>query len=457
MITELPNDCKMETLTPMEKFALARFCYNLGIFMWDDDTYNREEQKLKKFLPDNEFANRSYEDDPIPFDVLNKLNLDDSIYFEMVSQQTTTLENESPEYKKYLDIMGERMSKSINPKYNMKEAYRVFERLAGYELCVSPKIDGVYAKLAYEKMGSTSESSDYRFKCSISRARGDNAPINYTNNMSRIAPKAFTTEENGINQFVVMSGETFCDMDAVEYVSEKYDMNLKTSRSAGKSMLQNNIYLAEDYSYMKIVIHGTDFKERMSEGYDFATDLGFTVVPYVVRTYEHMQFSEFEEWVEQLIDEVLEKCDRFAEVYGFHLLLDGLVVAVDDRKESAKLETEGIYDEGSFALKVLRWAPGVYMTKVLSINFEQKASNIGLVAAVEPIKTTSGITISRVNLFNPRTLILNDITVGSEIVIMYKNETTPLFICNSTDRNSAALIEAAITGSNVIIADDWEM
>lgn len=56
----------------LEKYIIARWCYAIGEDYISDMEYRQIEEQLKKEMPDNEYVNRSWSDDPCPIELLQK-------------------------------------------------------------------------------------------------------------------------------------------------------------------------------------------------------------------------------------------------------------------------------------------------------------------------------------------------------------------------------------------------
>ena len=59
----------------LDKYIIARWCYAIGENFIDDIEYKCIEEKIKEEIPDNEYVNRSWSDDPCPIELLQKYNL----------------------------------------------------------------------------------------------------------------------------------------------------------------------------------------------------------------------------------------------------------------------------------------------------------------------------------------------------------------------------------------------
>lgn len=62
-------------MTDYEKFIIARWAYAIGEPIMNDVEYNSLEKKLKAEMPDDEYVNRSWSNDPCPLELLEKYNL----------------------------------------------------------------------------------------------------------------------------------------------------------------------------------------------------------------------------------------------------------------------------------------------------------------------------------------------------------------------------------------------
>lgn len=59
----------------LEKYIIARWCYAIGEDFIDDIEYGCIHDRLSVDMPDNEYVNRSWSDDPCPIELLEKYNL----------------------------------------------------------------------------------------------------------------------------------------------------------------------------------------------------------------------------------------------------------------------------------------------------------------------------------------------------------------------------------------------
>lgn len=418
-------------LSVVEKLYLARFCYKNGISYLTDAEYDYGMRLLKSKIPDHVLVLTSYDDDPIPYGILEKAGFSEEAIAHFGNTiKVSVSEDQEQDLREILD---EKVSKSITPNFTWEEVYASFEKVAGYELCISPKIDGIMAKALYQKLEGKPR---HKFRMSVTKSRAaDSLPINITSNMSRLIPTTFYSdnfkEYSGGAELgdIIFTGEVFCSEEGVNYINDKYNIALVNGRTAGVSMIRTNDYADEDYSFMNFVVHGVPCCRTLSDGLDFAKKCGFVTVPYIKYTYESMDFEDFQ----NEIGELIRKVKAISEELGYPT--DGMVVEINDRDAFAELISNGVYDGGNFAVKVGSWKPGIYVSELVGIETVQKSDRFSFIGIIKPLRTNSGITVSRINLYNPENIIKNNLTIGCKICFMYKNETTPLFVCNGDDED----------------------
>lgn len=419
-------------LSIVERLRVARFCYKNGIEYISDSEYDKLMLFLKRVQPNHILILTSYDDDDTPYDELFKAGMTDEqlIFYSSVIKTDTSKEEE----KSLRESMNEKVSKSITPFFTWDECYKQFEAVVDKELCLSAKIDGIMGKTLFKSQGN----GLHKFKFAVTKSRAeDSLPIDITRNTSRLVPLSFlstTTEaitaDGEEASDIIFTGEIFCLENAVPIINKKYGLSLVNGRTAGLSMIRTKEYEDEDYKYMNFGVHNCSLGSSLSAGFEFAESLGFSVVPYFTYTYHHMSFEDFK----LEMSGVIAKIKRLSEESS--IPTDGMVVEINDRQEFSRMMSETVYDGGNFAVKVGNWKPGVYVSEVEDIILTQKADRFSFKASISPVVTSSGITVRTINLYNPATIISNGIKIGSRVCFIYKNETTPLFVCNADDKET---------------------
>lgn len=364
-------------------YILARYMYRIGKPFLDDklfDTY--EKFLLANNLIDKDLVNRSYDDDPVPYDLLRELNLEKFII---------SLGTDSP-YAKYLD---EEKSLSIQPLINYRDIYEYCLNHRGLELIVSLKVDGINCKSLY-MYGD--------FMLSLSRARSGNG-IDYTKNLSKVIPTHTDMEEREVKIF----SESFVEPAYLDTLKSKYDANsYKTCRTSATSLLRVS-HSTEDYEHLHTLVFNAEGLKfaTISATLEYLESKGFEVVPHMVLEPNTIpkDYNEFKKFIKSL-------CDKFAkETLG--IPSDGIVIDVNDLSFNGVVN--GKYSNRNIAIKIEQWGFNYYKGIIKSIILEQKAVNASCRVEIEPMKTSDGCDAKIVNVHNPRILIDNGYKVGSEI------------------------------------------
>ena len=364
-------------------YMLARYMYRIGKPIMNDKLFNTYENILdKNNLVDKDIINRSYDDDPIPYNLLKELGWEKHI---------VDLGVNSP-YAKYLD---EEKSLSITPLINYEDIYNYCLSHRHLELIVSLKVDGISCKTLYM-------NGDYML--TLSRARSGNG-LDYTNGMRKILP----LNTDMVEKEVKIYSESFVEHSYLDTLKEKYDMSsYKTPRTAGTSLLRVN-HSDEDYRALHSLVFGAEGLpySTISATLEHLDKRGFEVVPYIVLKPDTIpsDFNEFKIFIKKL-------CDRFFENTK-EIPSDGIVIDVNDIHHEAIVN--GKYSTRNIAMKIEQWSFRYYKGIIKNILLEQRAVNASCRVEIEPMKTSDGCEARIVNVHNPRILIDNNYKVGSEV------------------------------------------
>ncbi len=132
----------------LEKFILSRFFYRIGASGYgiSDREYDELVETLRDCDEARPFLDRSYDDDPIPYQLLSK-------YYtpEEISEMTRYLPDKTNESFKRVNA-GDYVSKSIKASFDIQECYSWIKAHRGVELCASLKVDGVNTLTCYRNL-----------------------------------------------------------------------------------------------------------------------------------------------------------------------------------------------------------------------------------------------------------------------------------------------------------------
>lgn len=364
-------------------YILARFMYRVGESILDNKQYDELERVLVSNKVLDVYTSRTYDDDPIPYELIKEFGL---------TQYIPNLGSTS----KYSDYLNAEKSLSIQPLISYKEIYKfVMEKKQDFIFML--KIDGINNKSLF--------INDH-LELAMTRGRsGDGFDI--TKNLSRIIP---TTLSTGLEEVKVFS-ETFVYEELLELLRKKYGKDkYKTPKSSAISMLRV-AHDDNDYSAMESLafnIEGVPGLQTKEEQLKYIKELGFNTVPYLVAKWEEVPqvFEEFVEWLEII-------CDRFFKETGV-FPSDGLVLDVNNLNYEDSINNQ--YSNRNIAIKLSHWSFDRYRGIVEEILIEQQRVKCSCRARIKPVGTSDGCTATLVNLHNPRIILENNIKIGSTII-----------------------------------------
>ena len=177
-------------------FIMVRYLYSKGFSLITNAGYDALVKHFKEEKPDWEYLARTYDDDPIPYEVASKYGI------------RLKSPNNPPASDKIQQLMDEEQSKSIQPLENYEEAWEWFKDKSGVELAFSTKVDGINTKNLYQRIG---DSHTYRYLASRTRGRTGSS-IDITHNVKRRLPQEITLEHND-QEYVWVRGEGFAAPD----------------------------------------------------------------------------------------------------------------------------------------------------------------------------------------------------------------------------------------------------
>lgn len=364
-------------------FVISRYLYRIGKPIISDEVYDKLERSFREnnILP--EYLNRTYDDDPIPAELLKEFNL-----LHLIPKETKS----NSEFVRQLD---EDKSLSIKALTTVEEVFNFIKGVEGEDIIVSLKVDGVNSKTLYV---------DGNYELSLSRARDGDA-IDYTKNIKNCLPKNIETDK----KFVKVFAECFVFEKYLPVLRRLDPDSYKTPKSSAISLLRVS-HDIQHYKYLKVLAFAVDGVSDITtkeEEFKYLQQNGFTVSPYKVFKAESIpkDFNNFEKWL-------LDVCDLFSSNTSA-IPSDGLVFEVNNLKYEATITNQ--YSSRNIAVKLAQWKHKKYKGVVEEILIEQKRVKASCRVKIKPIKTADSCSAEYINVFNPSILISQGINVGSEI------------------------------------------
>lgn len=365
----------------LDIYILSRFMYRVGSPMINDRLYDALHNDCVRcnILP--EYTSRSYDDDPVPYKLLQEFNLDSFI------PKTGSLSR----YAKYLD---EEKSLSILAVTNIDEVYNFVKENNGQDMVLSLKVDGVNIKNLYV---------DNNLELSMSRGRKGQG-FDVTLNSLRVLPKSIC-DSNMVKVFTEMAVPQHHLAELQKrYNKDKY----KTPKSSAISMLRVK-HAVNDYSKLCAYAFNAEGIEcdTKVELLNILKNYGFTTVPFVKINNKDIpvEKSSFHDWFMNLADDMYFKYK--------HIPSDGLVLELNNLNLIDSIHNQ--YSNRNIAVKLGYWKFDCYQSVVTNIIFEQQRINKNCRINIEPVLTNDGSTVSFVNGYNPSIIIENGINIGSTI------------------------------------------
>lgn len=362
-------------------FRLSRFLYNVGEEGITDEVYDLLVEYCKEENVMQDYLNRLYEDDPIPYDLLEGVELAGS-----------DILNDS--FNEYIEELQVEESLSIEPIFDYDAAWEWCRNLTGEDIVMSLKVDGVFWK-ALVNQG--------KLLAACSRGRHQAAVYDYTYAIQQATPKTIPVQDE-----LRIFGESYVQEDYLEGLREKYPNKKFIGPKFASNSLSRVKYKPEDYEGYRCLVHGmSGYGKTLEEQYRFAKELGYDVVPYILIKANEIPTSKFEfiEWLRG-------KLDFFWDNYK-HVPSDGVVLAVNNLSFVGQIN--GIYSTNNLALKLEYWNNKLLCGKVTDIWIEQRRVFASCRVTIEPMKLYDGSEARVINTFNPRKLIDANIHVGSRV------------------------------------------
>lgn len=217
-------------MSDLEKFVLSRFFYRIGATNYGMS--DREYDTLAETLRDSEearpYLGRSYDDDPIPYNLLEKFYTPEEI-----SEMTRFLPDKNTVDPKRINS-GEYVSKSIKASFNLQECYAWVKAHLGVELCVSLKVDGVNSCTCYRNMDRITVDD-------IQTNSAQSKPVDRFNSISAAFDKLETeTTSEFSNKKLSKSLDEMIESGAIDRVTRDAIMEARASNIEDTSRLNLN-------------------------------------------------------------------------------------------------------------------------------------------------------------------------------------------------------------------------
>lgn len=368
-----------------DQFILARYFYRIGEPVLSDAEYEVLNAKMKE-QGEEEYLTRTYDDDPIPLDLLHEIGVE-------------PVEVGGREGREHLfQYLNAEKSMSINSVTTYDEAYEFFSmyRELKKDLMTSLKMDGDNVKTLY---------LDGRLILSLSRGRNAGISFDFTDTVRNVFPVCI----EGMPHELRVYAEAYVEEDYLPVLRSKYNPEgYKTCKSAAISLLRVQ-HSPEDYGHLKLVLHGVEgLSEKVSDDFGIMERNGFCVVEHKLVRWEDIPVdkAEFREWLKHDVFDYFE--EKTAGIPS-----DGVVVEVNDKGFIGV--TAGQYSSRQLALKFEQWSFKVYKGIVEDIVWEQKRVMASCRIKIRPMKTDDGCSANWINAFNFSIIVSEGITVGSEV------------------------------------------
>lgn len=368
-------------------WILARYFYRIGEApIITDSVYDRMTNLFKENCYDelHEYLDRTYDDDPIPYDLLKEIGVRPYVPVTKVGRNNL------------FDLLNEDKSLSIDSIVNYRSAYDFLMDKVDNKLDVvaSLKMDGVNVKSLYQSG---------KFSLSLSRGRASNS-FDFTDQAAYVLP-AFIN--NDLPELRV-TGECFVVKEGLEKLRAKYAQDkYKTSKSAAISLLRVK-HSINDYKDLRLKVFAAEgLADTVIKTFEILKSFGFDVVPYLFIPWDTIP-KDYDEFCIWLRDAVFQQMHD-AQLAG-DMPADGVVLEVNNYGWQDTISNQ--YSNRQIACKFDFWAFESYKAIVKEIVIVQRRVTASVRVKIEPMQTNDACEAKIINIFNPSILIHNDIKVG---------------------------------------------
>ena len=368
-------------------WILARYFYRIGEApIITDSVYDRMTNLFKEKCYDelHAYLDRTYDDDPIPYDLLEEIGVRPYVPVTKIDRNDL------------FDLLNEDKSLSIDSIVNYRSAYDFLMDKVDNKLDVvaSLKMDGVNVKSLYQSG---------KFSLSLSRGRASNS-FDFTDQAAYVLP-AFIN--NDLPELRV-TGECFVVKEGLEKLRAKYAQDkYKTSKSAAISLLRVK-HSINDYKDLRLKVFAAEgLADTVIKTFEILKSFGFDVVPYLFIPWDTIP-KDYDEFCIWLRDAVFQQMHD-AQLAG-DMPADGVVLEVNNYGWQDTISNQ--YSNRQIACKFDFWAFESYKAIVKEIVIVQRRVTASVRVKIEPMQTNDACEAKIINIFNPSILIHNDIKVG---------------------------------------------
>lgn len=368
-------------------WILARYFYRIGEApIITDSVYDRMTNLFKEKCYDelHAYLDRTYDDDPIPYDLLEEIGVRPYVPVTKIGRNDL------------FDLLNEDKSLSIDSIVNYRSAYdflmdKVDNKL---DVAASLKMDGVNVKSLYQSG---------KFSLSLSRGRASNS-FDFTDQAAYVLP-AFIN--NDLPELRV-TGECFVVKEGLEKLRAKYAQDkYKTSKSAAISLLRVK-HSINDYKDLRLKVFAAEgLADTVIKTFEILKSFGFDVVPYLFIPWDTIP-KDYDDFCIWLRDAVFQQMHE-AQLAG-DMPADGVVLEVNNYGWQDTISNQ--YSNRQIACKFDFWAFESYKAIVKEIVIVQRRVTASVRVKIEPMQTNDACEAKIINIFNPSILIHNDIKVG---------------------------------------------
>lgn len=367
----------------IDVYVLTRFFYRIGRDLIDNKTYEQIEDVLGNAHVIDEYLARTYDDDPIPFDLLEEIGC-------------TNLIPSMAMGSKYSSALDEEKTLSIKAKRTVDEVFEFIESIGNEDIVVSVKADGVNGKVLY--------IFDF-LELALSRARDAGNSFDYTKGLSRVLPTKLKTNSKEVKVFC----ETFVDPSYLNELRKLDPKRYKTPKSSAISLLLRE-HEAKHYKHMTSLAFGIEGVPNINtaeERFKYLESQGFKTVPWrkIPNSEIPKNKEEFGQWLFNL-------CEDFSNITD-GLSSDGLVFEVNNLKWEELIS--GPYSNRNIAVKMHHWSGKKHVGKVKNIIIEQQRVEASCRIEIIPMLTDDGCTATYIQGYNPDILISMGINIGTTV------------------------------------------
>lgn len=368
-------------------WILARYFYRIGEApIITDSVYDRMTNLFKEKCYDelHAYLDRTYDDDPIPYDLLEEIGVRPYVPVTKIGRNDL------------FDLLNEDKSLSIDSIVNYRSAYDFLMDKVDNKLDVvaSLKMDGVNVKSLYQSG---------KFSLSLSRGRASNS-FDFTDQAAYVLP-AFIN--NDLPELRV-TGECFVVKEGLEKLRAKYAQDkYKTSKSAAISLLRVK-HSINDYKDLRLKVFAAEgLADTVIKTFEILKSFGFDVVPYLFIPWDTIP-KDYDDFCIWLRDAVFQQMHE-AQLAG-DMPADGVVLEVNNYGWQDTISNQ--YSNRQIACKFDFWAFESYKAIVKEIVIVQRRVTASVRVKIEPMQTNDACEAKIINIFNPSILIHNDIKVG---------------------------------------------